>query len=105
MYDYRPNWAPLSPVTITNNINHNDNNNDDDDDKAVNSYGDVDDDDEDGDDHDDDGDDDDDDFLEFFFTAVCLRFSQRIPTTECSPEWEFSFSTGVHDLDQLIRYR
>ena len=34
-----------------------------------------------------------------FFTAVCLRFSQRIPTTECSPEWEFSFSTGVHDLD------
>ena len=40
-----------------------------------------------------------------FFTAVCLRFSQRIPTTECSAEWEFSFSTGVHDLDKLIHYR
>ena len=27
-YDYRPNWTPLSPVTITNNNhNHNHNNN------------------------------------------------------------------------------
>ena len=31
-YDQRPNWTPLSPVTITNNNNNNNNNNDGDDD-------------------------------------------------------------------------
>ena len=31
-YDYRSNWTPLSPFTITNNNNNNNNNNNGDDD-------------------------------------------------------------------------
>ena len=36
-YDYRPNWTPLSPITIPNNNNGNDNDNDNDNDN-VNKY-------------------------------------------------------------------
>ena len=33
-----------------------------------------------------------------FCPLFAYTVSKRLPTTESSPEWEFTFSTGVHNL-------